>query len=92
MMPTVPPEQIKEVQEIYSPMLGASMGGSQERFATMGQTPEQVAQVIITAATVETPHFRYTTSEMVQGLVSQKCIDPTGDGIVAFFGARLGSE
>lgn len=86
------PEQTKEMQETYGPMLEAYMGGSQERFSTMGQTPEQVGQVIITAATEERPHFRYTTSEMIHGLVSQKYVDPSGDGIVAFFRARLGTE
>ena len=80
----------QELQAIYGPMLEAYMGDSQERFATMGQTPEQIGQVIMTAATVETPHFRYTTSEMIQGLVARKYVDPSGDGMVAFFGTRLG--
>ncbi|GAC1655070.1 MAG: hypothetical protein NVS4B12_27410 [Ktedonobacteraceae bacterium] len=71
-------------------MLEAYMGGTQARFATMGQTPEQVGQVIIAAAIAETPHFRYTTSEMIQNLVAQKYVDPSGDGMIAFFGARLG--
>ncbi|GAC1561766.1 MAG: SDR family oxidoreductase [Ktedonobacteraceae bacterium] len=84
------PKPDQELQATYAPMLEAYMGGSQERFATMGQTPEQIGQVIVAAATSEIPHFRYTTSEMIQGLVAQKYVDPSGDGIVAFFGARLG--
>lgn len=84
------PASIQETQAIYGSMIEAYMGGTQERFAVSGQTPEQVGQVIVNAATAETPHFRYTTSEMVQGLVAQKYVDPTGDGLVAFFGERLG--
>lgn len=85
------PASTQELQQVYDPMLEAYIGGSQERFTTMGQTPDQVGQVIIAAATAENPHFRYTTSEMIQALVSQKYVDPSGDGIVAFFGERLGS-
>ena len=84
------PASTQELQAAYGPMLESYMGGSQERFATLGQTPDEVAQVIIKAATDEAPHFRYTTSAMVQGLVSQKYVDPSGDGIIAFFGERLG--
>lgn len=84
------PEPEQELQATYGPMLQSYMGESQTRFATMGQTPEQVGQVIITAATAEKPHLRYTTSEMIQGLVAQKYVDPSGDALVAFFGARLG--
>ncbi len=84
------PEPDQELQAIYGPMLEVYMGGSQERFATIGQTPEQIGQVILTAATTEIPHFRYTTSEMMQGLVTRKYVDPSGDSMVAFFGSRLG--
>lgn len=84
------PEPDQELQATYGPMLQAYMGESQTRFATMGQTPEQVGQVIVTAATAETPHLRYTTSETIQGLVAQKYVDPSGDALLAFFGARLG--
>lgn len=83
------PESTPELQETYGPMLQAYMGGSQQAFATLGQTPEQVGQVIVEAATAEKPHFRYPTSDMVQGLVSRKYVDPSGDSLVALFGARL---
>ncbi len=84
------PTSIQEVQTVCEPMLEAYMGGTQARFATMGQTPEQVGQVVVAAAMAETPHFRYTTSEMIQKLVAQKYVDPSGDDIVAYFEARLG--
>jgi NAD(P)-dependent dehydrogenase (short-subunit alcohol dehydrogenase family) len=84
------PQSTPEVQAIYAPMLESYMGGSQERFATMGQTPDQIGEVIIKAATEEAPHFRYLTSPLVQGLVSQKYADPTGDSMLTFFSERLG--
>ncbi|GCE07234.1 SDR family oxidoreductase [Dictyobacter aurantiacus] len=84
------PEQTPEVKESYSSMIEAYMGGSQERFASLGQTPEQIAQVIVEVATVEQPHFRYATSELVRNLVTQKYADPSGDNMVALFSSRLG--
>ncbi|HMA37847.1 MAG TPA: SDR family oxidoreductase [Chloroflexia bacterium] len=84
------PETPPAVDRVYGPLLAAYIGGAQERFATLGQTPEQVAEVIVGAATTATPHFRYTTSAAVQGLVAQKYVDPSGDRLVAFFSASLG--
>jgi NAD(P)-dependent dehydrogenase (short-subunit alcohol dehydrogenase family) len=81
-----------ELQAIYGPMVEAYMGGSQERFAAMGQTPDQVAQVIVAAATTEAPDFRYTTSPMMQGFAAQKYVDTTGNGLVAYFEKQLGKE
>jgi len=74
---------------IYRPMLAGYMAGSSEVFAKMGQTPDDVAKVIVEAATVPTPHFRYVTSERVRGLAATKYTDPTGDTVVAMTGSRL---
>jgi len=84
------PESSQEVQAAYGPLLEAYLGGTQARFAAMGQTPEQVGKILVAAALAETPHFRYTTSELVQELVSQKYVEPSGDRMLAFFEARLG--
>lgn len=84
------PQTSQELQELYMPMVQAYTGGSQERFATIGQTPDQVAQVIVTASTVEKPHFRYPTSDTMQGFIGQKFVDPTGDRLVEYFEAQLG--
>ncbi|GER91214.1 short-chain dehydrogenase/reductase [Dictyobacter vulcani] len=81
-----------ELQGVYGSMLEVYMGGSQERFASMGQTPDQIADIIIQAATEDTPHFRYATSDLVKGLVAQKYTDPTGDNMVKLFGSRLGEN
>jgi NAD(P)-dependent dehydrogenase (short-subunit alcohol dehydrogenase family) len=87
----VMPELTPELQTTYGAMLEAYMGGAQERFAEIGQTPAQVAEVIVAAATSETPHFRYPTSAMIRGLISQKYVDPEGDALIAFFESRLGA-
>ena len=75
--------------EVYRTMLEAYMSGSATVFKTMGQTPEDVARVIVEAATADKPHFRYVTSDMVRGLVSRKYTDVTGDSIVTLMGSRL---
>lgn len=84
-LPTTP----AETQTIYQPMLAAYLDGTQQAFATLGQTPDQIAQVIVEVATAARPHFRYTSSPHVQQLVAQKYVDPTGDNLLAFFAARL---
>jgi len=84
------PESSPELQVIYNPMVQAYMGGSQERFAMIGQTPDQVAEVIVEASTAEKPHFRYPTSDMMQNFIGQKYVDTTGDKIVGYFEAQLG--
>jgi NAD(P)-dependent dehydrogenase (short-subunit alcohol dehydrogenase family) len=43
------------------------------------QTGDDVARVIIEAATAAQPHLRYVTSEDVRKLVVRKFVDPTGD-------------
>jgi len=70
-------------------MLEAYLTATQQTFATIGQTPEEIGQVIVEAATTDTPHFRYTTSDLIRALVSRKYVDPTGDSIIALSGARL---
>jgi len=82
-------ESTLEMQEGYGSMLESYLIMTQQVFASVGQTPDEVARVIVEAATTETPHFRYTTSELVRGLISRKYIDPTGDSIIALTGARL---
>lgn len=79
----------REPQEGYSPMLEAYLTATQQTFATIGQTPEEIGQVIVEAATTDTPHFRYTTSDVIRALISRKYVDPTGDSIIALAGARL---
>lgn len=83
----VPPSP--EIQAIYGPMINAYMTMSQKAFANSGQTPDQVAEVILEAATAATPHFRYATSPAVLNRVAVKYNDPTGDTLVSQFASVL---
>jgi len=82
-------ETAPALQAAYGPMTEAYIAATQQTFATLGQSPTEVGRVIVEVATTEKPHFRYTTSEMILGLVSRKYVDPTGDSIVALFASRL---
>ena len=73
----------------YAPLLNSYLSGSRQAFATAGQTGDDVAKVIVEAATAESPHFRYQTSETIRGIAARKYVDTTGDSVVALSGARL---
>jgi NAD(P)-dependent dehydrogenase (short-subunit alcohol dehydrogenase family) len=75
---------------IYQPMLASYMAGSTEVFK-LAQSGDDVARVIVEAATADKPHFRYLTSDLVRGLASRKYTDLTGDSIVTMMGSRLPS-
>lgn len=84
-LPTVAPT----IEEVYGPIRRAYMNVAQQTFATLGQTPDAVGQVIVEAATAQTPHLRYVTSPMIQALTSRKYVDPTGDSILTLFSERM---
>jgi NAD(P)-dependent dehydrogenase (short-subunit alcohol dehydrogenase family) len=73
----------------YAPLLAAYLSGSRQTFATLGQTGDEVATVILEAATAEWPQLRYVTSDMMRGVAARKYVDTTGDSIVSKTGARL---
>lgn len=73
----------------YSPMMKAYLDGSRQFFATSGQAGDDIAAVIVEAATATSPHLRYLTSDMIRGVASRKYVDTSGDSIVAMTGARL---
>jgi NAD(P)-dependent dehydrogenase (short-subunit alcohol dehydrogenase family) len=66
----------------YLPLLQAYMSFIQKAF-TGGQTPDDIAKVILEAAVSKTPQFRYVTSENVKQRALVKYVDPTGDSIIA---------
>jgi NAD(P)-dependent dehydrogenase (short-subunit alcohol dehydrogenase family) len=75
--------------EAYRPLVEAYLAGTQQAFATVGQTGDDVAKVIVEAATAEAPQLRYPTSEVVRGLVGRKYVDATGASALALSGGRL---
>lgn len=78
-----------DLQAAYGPLLDAYLATTEQTYAAVGQTPAEIGQVIVEAATTATPHFRYPTSELIRGLLTRKYVDPTGDSVVALVGARL---
>ncbi len=76
-------------REVYASMLGPYVGKAREMSAKAGQRADEIARVILEAATVEAPHFRYATSEYAKSAASQKYVDLTGDSVVATSSARL---
>src|SRR5258705_129316 len=49
------------VSEPYRAMMAAYREGTTAAFARAGQSPDEVARVIVEAARAEPPHFRYVT-------------------------------
>ena len=73
----------------YDAMLRAYLAGTQQAFASIGQTGADIAQVIVEAATAAEPNFRYATSDAVRGLLARKYVDTTGNSVLGLSGARL---
>lgn len=65
----------------YSPLLHAYVSYLQKAF-TGGQTPEEVAKVVLGTALSESPQFRHLTSENVKQRASLKYSDLTGDAVI----------
>lgn len=77
------------VEDAYQPLLNAYLAGTEQVFKTAGQTSDEIARLIVTAATAEQPAFRYVTSDLVRSFVERKYTDPTGNSVLALTGARL---
>ncbi|MBI3285755.1 MAG: SDR family oxidoreductase [Burkholderiales bacterium] len=75
--------------EAYAAMRAAYLEGAAQAFASIGQSPDQIAQLIVDAATTAGMHLRYPSSEVMRGLISRKYVDPNGDSILSLNGARL---
>ncbi len=84
------PAATATTRDAYSDLVAAYRANTAGVFATLGQTGDDIARFVLEAANAEKPHFRYATSEFVRGLAAQKYVDPTGDSLLAIFGARLG--
>lgn len=82
--------QVTGTDGAYDVMRAAYLGATSQVFAAVGQSGADVARVIVRAATDETPHLRYPTSDMARAIAARKYVDPDGDSIVAMTGSRLG--
>jgi NAD(P)-dependent dehydrogenase (short-subunit alcohol dehydrogenase family) len=74
----------------YRPLFEAYMSRSTGVFAT-AQTGDDVARVIVEAATAAQPHLRYLTSDTVRGMARHKYVDVTGDSVLALTRPAVGS-
>ena len=74
----------------YDAMRSSYLAGTSQVFATVAQTGADIGRVIVEAATAESPHLRYPTSDTVRQIVGRKYVDVTGDSIIAMTGSRLG--
>ncbi len=73
----------------YKPLLDVYVGKRSQRNAGNAQTGDDVAKVILEAATAESPHLRYQTSDMARAVVAQVRVDPTGDSILKQLRSQL---
>ncbi|WP_079640120.1 SDR family NAD(P)-dependent oxidoreductase [Sphingopyxis flava] len=62
----------------YSELAGQS-------FSKMGQTPDEVAQIIVDLCCAEDPEFRVATAPMVGQTFALKASDPTGNAVIRNF-------
>jgi NAD(P)-dependent dehydrogenase (short-subunit alcohol dehydrogenase family) len=65
----------------YKALFEAYMSKVKGSFST-SQTGDDVARIIVEAATAAQPHLRYATSDRVRDLASRKYVDPTGDSVL----------
>ena len=75
----------------YAPLMSAYMGYITKNFAGNGQTPLEIADVILATLQAEQPHFRVQTSEAVGGRAASKLQDLTGDAQIARMRQMLGA-
>ncbi|MCY1043220.1 SDR family oxidoreductase [Corallococcus sp. bb12-1] len=75
--------------DAYRAMLGTYLERSAKVFADGGQKPDDIARIIIEAATAQAPHLRYITSDAMRAFFALKSQDPTGDALRTQMGARL---
>ncbi|MBI3229672.1 MAG: SDR family oxidoreductase [Burkholderiales bacterium] len=73
----------------YAEYRSKLLASTQQAFAAAGQTPDEIASVIVRAALADQPDFRYPTSEIVKALVLRKYVDATGNSVRDDAGARL---
>lgn len=73
--------------DAYASMRAAYLQATTQAFASIGQSPEAIAQVIVDA--LHTQHLRHPSSDIVRGLIGRKYVDTSGDSILSLNGARL---
>src|SRR5579885_238417 len=78
-----------ETSNPYSDLERAAIQAMVKRFATTGQTPDEIANIIVDAAMSGSPHFRYPTSSFATQHAARKYTDTTGDSVIHATGATV---
>lgn len=74
----------------YRAPVEAYMNAITAAFSHGGQTPDEIADVILEAATADQPHFRYQTSSVIRSRAAMKLADTTGDATIVAMKTMLG--
>jgi NAD(P)-dependent dehydrogenase (short-subunit alcohol dehydrogenase family) len=74
---------------VYGPLAGAYRSTARALLSEV-QTGEDVARVIVEAATAAQPHLRYPTSHLVRQLMARKYVDTQGDSVLSLFPVSQG--
>jgi hypothetical protein len=82
-------ERHRDQKDDYHEMLQHYISASTQAFATLGQTPAEVADVIVEIANCEMPDFRYQTSEVSSNIAKIKLVDATGNTTIGMTRKRL---
>lgn len=73
----------------YQSMFDSYSEATKNAFLQFGQTPDEIAKVLLKIAKSENPDFRYQTSDISKKIAKIKFSDPTGNEIIALSGSRL---
>src|SRR3990167_5285899 len=73
------PELSAELESDYRAMLDRYSLAVKNAFAQLGQTPTEIANILLEVASAEKPQLRYQTSELSHKMVGLKLVDPTGN-------------
>ncbi|MFZ6745440.1 SDR family oxidoreductase [Undibacterium sp. JH2W] len=73
----------------YAVMRDAYLAGTEQAFASMGQTPQAVGEFIAGLADGAHLPLRAPTSDFVRSIIARKYVDTSGDSVLALNSSRL---
>jgi len=77
------------LEKEYAPLFKPYFKRVRQEFESVGQTADEVGEIIVQAALASVPHFRYPTSALGHKIISEKYVDPTGDSVISNTSRRL---
>lgn len=63
---------------------------AEQSFSAMGQSPQEVARIVVDLACADDPDFRVVTAPLVSAAFAAKAGDPAGNAVVRNFASLLG--